>query len=232
MRRSSVATLVITALMAASGFARAAGAPSSSVGGNVEPALDVGAPNAVAVVASGAPAEGEVPVIVRNGTTHAVTVRRVVAAAVDGSGRAVARAATRTVVPRVLEPDGLGLARVQFGDAALPVSVTFEFDVTATRERNPKRVALEPTAFALSPPSTGPVAQTLDVTVRNPASSAVRGPVRVAVMCFGEARRPTGMVMKTSRIDRTAPYGSVTIGVGLRDLCPTYLVAANAIRKT
>src|SRR4051794_6208249 len=137
MRRSCVAALlVITALVATSAVARAAAAPSSSIGGNVEPALDTVAPNIVAVVASGAPVDGDVPLIVRNATSHAVTVLRVRAAGVDGSGRTVARAATRAIVPRVLEPGGLGLARVQLDDATLPASVTSEFDVRSTRAHN------------------------------------------------------------------------------------------------
>ena len=98
MRRSCAATLlVITALFAAS--ARATAAPTSSTGGNVEPALDTVAPNTVAVVASGAPVQGVVPVIVRNGTGHDVTVRRIRAAAVDGSGHTTARATTGEVKP-------------------------------------------------------------------------------------------------------------------------------------
>jgi hypothetical protein len=231
VRRSCAATLlVIAALFAAS--ARATAAPTSSTGGNVEPALDTVAPNTVAVVASGAPVQGVVPVIVRNGTGHNVTVRRIRAAAVDGSGHTTARASTRTVVPSVLAPNGLGLARVNFEDPAMPASVTYEFDVTSMRARKPRTVALEPTSFELSPPSTGPVAQTLDVTLRNPTTSAVRGPVGIAVMCFGEARRPSVLIATTSRIDRTAPGASVRARVGLRELCPSYLVAATAIRAT
>jgi hypothetical protein len=232
VRRWCVATLlVITALCAASSADPATAAPASSTGGNVEPALDTAAPDSVAVAASGAPVDGVVPVLVRNGTTHRVEVRRVRAAAVDGSGRTTARATTRLVVPNVLEPDGLGLARVDFDDPRLPASVTYRFDVTSRRAREPGTVALEPTMFQLSPPSSGPVAQTLDVTLRNPGTSDVRGPVRIAVMCFGEARRPTLLFTKTSPIDRIAPGASTSAAVELRELCPTYLVAANAIRS-
>jgi hypothetical protein len=232
MRRSHLATLlVITALVAASGAARAP-TPSSSTGGNVEPALDTVAPDTVAVVASGAPVDGAVPVIVRNGTTRAVTVVRIRAVAVDGSGRSVARAATPTVVPRLLEPDGLGLARVQFEDATVPVSATYEFDVTSTRARNTKDVALEPTAIAHSPPSTGSVAQTFDITLRNPEQDPVRGPVRLAVMCFGEARRPSVVGITMVGMARIAPGADRRVTVGSSELCPTYLVAANAIRAT
>jgi len=233
MRRSSAATLlVIIALFTTPAMERAAAAPTNAVGGNVEPALDTVAPNTVAVVASGAPVDGVVPVIVRNGTTREVTVQRIRGTAVDRSGHTVARATTRTVVPGVLESEGLGLARVDFEDSTIPASVTYEFDVTSTRARTARTVALEPTAFDLSPPSTGAVAQTLDVTLRNPTTTGVRGPVRIAVMCFGEARRPTTLATQTSRKGRIAPGTSAKVGVELRELCPTYLVAATAIRAT
>jgi hypothetical protein len=232
VRRSRVATiLVIVALCAASAPARADAAPSST-GGNVDPALDAVAPDTVAVVASGAPVEGAVPVIVRNGTAHHVTVLRIRATAVDGSGRKVARGVTNTIVPRSLEPGGLALARVEFHDTTMPASTTYKFDATSTRARDARTAALEPTAFDLSPPTTGPVAQTLDVTLRNPTTSDVHGPVLIAVMCFGEARRPTVLVATKSRIDRTAPAASVRVSVELRDVCPAYLVAANAIRDS
>jgi hypothetical protein len=233
VRRSCVAALlVIIAFCVASTTRQATAATTSATGGNVEPALDTVAPNTVAVVASGAPVGGVVPVIVRNGTRHDATVLRIRAAAVDSSGRTVARSTTRTVVPRMLVPDGLGLARVDFENPAMSATVTYKFDVASTRARNRRAVALEPTSFALSPPSTGPVAQTLEVTLRNPTTSDVRGPVRTAVMCFGEARRPTVLFATTSRIDRTAPGASLKVSVGLRELCPSYLVGANAILGT
>jgi len=200
----------------------------TGVGGNVDPALDAIAPGTVAVVASGAPERGVVPIIVRNATSHAVTGLRVRATALDGDGHAVARAASRTVVPDVLTTDGLGLAQVDFRDPKLPLGVTYRFDVRARRAQHPRAQALEPSAYRLSPPVEGPVAQTLDVTMRNPSDAPLRGPVHVAVMCFGESRRPVRFVGKTANARRVSAGDSITTTIELRGLCPAFLIGGTA----
>jgi hypothetical protein len=206
-----------------------AGAVSGrSVAGNVDPALDVVEPGTVGVAASGAPLGGVVPVIVQNRKSVAVTHLRISARGVDGDGRTVARATTRTVVPNVLDPDAVGLARVDFHDRLLPLGLSFEFSVTAQRARHPATVPLEPTQFRLSPPMTGPVAQTLDVTMRNATNTRARGPIRIAVMCFGESRRPVLYTDETVGSVRLAPGASMSTTVDFAELCPAYVVGATA----
>jgi hypothetical protein len=155
---------------------------------------------------------------------------RVRATALDGDGHAVGRAASRTVVPDVLAPDGLGLAQVDFRDRKLPLGVAYRFDVRARRARHPRAQALEPSAYRLSPPIEGPIAQTLDVTMRNPSDAPLRGPMHLAVMCFGESRRPVRFVEKTAKVARVPARDSITTTIELRGLCPAFLIGGTATR--
>jgi hypothetical protein len=207
---------------------RGAAAAARSVGGNAEPAVDAVQPGTVGVAAVGAPASGVVPLIVENAKPGAVTSLRIAARAVDADGRTVGRAATRTVVPPVLEPDELGLARVDFRDSTLPLTSRFEFEISSKHAGNARTVTLEPITFRLSPPTIGPVAQTLDVTLRNPTEDRARGPVRVAVMCLGESRRPVRYVAKLVNVTRLAPGASINTRVELDELCPAYVVGGTA----
>jgi hypothetical protein len=127
----------------------------------------------------------------------------------------------------VLGPDAIGLARLDFRHTSLPPGTSFEFDVASKPARRAAVGALQPTAFRLSPPTTGPVAQTLDVTLRNPTEKAVHGPVRVALMCFGESRRPVLYVAKTTPLKQVAPGASVNATMELGELCPAYVVGAS-----
>jgi hypothetical protein len=131
------------------------------------------------------------------------------------------------VVPEVLDPGALGLARVDFGDPLLPLGVSYEFVVTSKREKRSSAVTLQPTMFRLSPPMTGGVAQTLDVTLRNPTNTRARGPVRVAVMCFGESRRPVQYVAERARVPQLAPGTTMSTTVEFDELCPAYVVGAS-----
>lgn len=210
--------------------ATSAAASTRSLGGNVEPALDPIAPGSVAVVASGAPERGVVPVIVQNATQHPVSRLRIRATALDGDGDVVARTTSRNVVPEVLEQDGLGLAQVDFRDPKLPLSVTYRFDVRARRATRSHAQTLEPTSFRLSPPTEGPRAQALDVTLRNPSDERLRGPLRVAVMCFGESGRPVRFVGKAEPRSRIDADASITTTIDFRELCPAYLVGGTATR--
>jgi hypothetical protein len=167
-------------------------------------------------------------VIVQNRKSVAVTHVRISARGVDGDGRTVARATTRTVVPNVLEPDAVGLARVDFDDPLLPLGLSFEFRVTAQRARHPATLPLEATQFRLSAPTTGSVAQTLDVTLQNATNTRARGPVHVAVMCFGESRRPVLYRQSTVRDARLAPGESMSTRVEFTELCPAYVVGGSA----
>ena len=227
LRRPGFATLLLLGAVMLLPARGAEAASTGAVAGNVDPALDAVDPGTVGVAASGAPVHGVVPVIVQNQESGAVTHLRIAARAVDGSGRTLARTKTRRVVPGVLDPDAIGLARLDFGDPSLPPGTTFEFDVASKRARRSAVETLQPTAFRLSPPTTGPVAQTLAVTLRNPTEKVVHGPVRVALMCFGESRRPVLYVAKATPVKQLAPGASVDATVELAELCPAYVVGAS-----
>jgi hypothetical protein len=233
MRRCGVvAVLVIGTLVAAAGTGISGTMASArSISGNVEPELRAIPPGTVGVVANGAPVGGVVAVMVENRSARSVTRIGIRATALDANGRAVARASSRQIVPEVLAPDALGLARVDFDDPQLPPDLTYRFKVKSRPARDSSTVALEPTEFGLSPPLPGPLGQTLDVTLRNPTQRRLRGPVHVAVMCFGAAARPVLLVTPTPSIDRIAAGASVSTTVELEELCPSYLVAATAVRQ-
>jgi hypothetical protein len=81
----------------------------------------------------------------------------------------------------------------------------------------------------LSPPLTGNVAQALAMRVSNPQPRAVRGPLRIMVTCFNEARLPVNTV--TRKLGSTRKLGkgqTIALTVPLATLCPTYLVGALA----
>jgi hypothetical protein len=82
--------------------------------------------------------------------------------------------------------------------------------------------------FQLSAPLTGRVAQRLDLTVTNSGNRAVRGPLTVTVMCFGESARPVTVATVAVKRLRLAASRSVPASVPLTSLCPTYQVGARA----
>ena len=227
--RCSGLTAVLLMALAFVPTTGAGAATTGPIAGNVEPALDTVDPGTVGVAASGAPLRGVVPVVVQNRKPATVTHVRISARAVDGDGRTVARATTRTVVPEVLDPGALGLARVDFGDPLLPLGVSYKFVVTSKRGGSASPVTLEPTGFRLSPPMTGRVAQTLNVTLRNPTNTRARGPVRVAVMCFGESRRPVQYVADKAHVAQLAPGTTMNTTVEFDELCPAYVVGASTV---
>jgi hypothetical protein len=203
-------------------------APAPSPIGNVTPALDA-ANGKVAVAASGAPVEDRVAVVVENGTSRPARIDRITATATGAGGATVTQARTVTTYPRVLAPGAYALAVLQFRKGGAPADATLGFRVTSS----PARSSMDPRAlavsgFVLSPPLTGPVAQTLGATVSNPSTKRSAGAPRVAVMCFNEARKP--VTLTTARIDvkKLAPAKAAPASVPLATLCPTYLVAASS----
>ena len=57
----------------------------------------------------------------------------------------------------------------------------------------------------VSAPLAGDVAQTLGLSVTNPTSRTIRGPISVRVMCFGEARNPAFVVSTPVKRAKVAP---------------------------
>ena len=165
--------------------------------------------------------------IVQNGTTAPVSSVRVTAVATTADGTRSTKVSTRSLIPSTLAPGAIALAALDFDASDVEPDSTLTYKVSSGRGGSGgDRTALEIGSLALSAPLVGDVAQTLGLTVTNPTSRTIRGPISVRVMCFGEARRPA--VAVDSRITRKklAAGASVSTTVKLRELCPSYLVAA------
>ena len=224
-RAAAFALLALTVLVAsAPGVVAAGGDAPGTLQGNVEPAVEAGHEGQVAVVASGAPLRNAVPVVVSNGTDHDVTGVRVTAVATDAAGGSAVRAVTG-VVPATLAPGELAVGRVNFGHATVGPKLTFS---VASRSSGSAvdRAALDVSGLRLSSPATGPVAERLALTVRNPQRRTVDGPVRVTVMCFDEARRPVFLATATVKTAHLRRGATVRASVPLTELCPSYLAGA------
>lgn len=221
---TGAALLTLTPLVAATG----AGA-EAALAGNVAPALGVAPAGKVAVVAEGAAVDARVAAIVQNGTSAPVHNLRVSGTATRADGGAVTTATTSSVVPSTLAPGAHGLLVLDFRKQGVAPGASVRFRVKSTgapASTDPRLLAVG--GFQLSAPLTGPVAQHLGVSVTNPGTRAVRGPLRITVMCFDEAARPVTVASTRVRRATLAAGKSVHASVPLTSLCPTYQVGAQA----
>jgi hypothetical protein len=221
-RARAVAVLPVVGAVWFATIAAAAPAPA----GNVTPVLDA-ANGAVAVVASSAPVDGRVAVVVQNGKAQPVRGVRVTAVATRPDGGLVTRGAAHALVPSTLAPGAVALGIVDFSPHEVAPDSTITFSVKSRRAASAaSATALATSNFRLSAPQTGKVAQTLRMTLTNPGSRTVGGPVDVVVVCFNEASRPAVAT------DAQLPAAPIRPGrrrdatVKLQLLCPTYLAAA------
>jgi hypothetical protein len=215
---------LLIALLTVGSSAAASVQPS----GNVEPALVATPPGKVAVVASSAPVEGQVAVIVQNGSARPVRDVQVSASSTTSDGGRATKASDTDLVPATLAPGDIAFGLVKFPTGDVPAGSVLAFKVKSrrvpTRDRS---TSLAVGSFVLSPPLVGDVAQTLALKVTNRSSYAINGPVDVRVMCFGEARLPASAVDVTvKRPKKLAPGAGVSATAKLPALCPSYLVAA------
>jgi hypothetical protein len=151
---------------------------------------------------------------------------RIVGTATTSDGGAVTQARTAVTVPAALAPGAIALAALHFARGVAP-NATMAYQVRSTRART----AVDPGALTvgnlqLSAPLTGAVAQKLTVTITNPSNRVVRGRIRIAVMCFDEARKPSTASTTVVNPGRLRPGAGTAASVPLTTLCPTYLVGA------
>jgi hypothetical protein len=221
VRTISASAILAAGLVVSSGFA---GAVPPPLFGNIDPALASSPPAAVAVVAQGAPVGSDVAVLVHNGTSRPVRDVRLEATATHAPGAAPSRAKTAVVVPSVIGPGALGLARVSFGKVPLAPGDDIKVTVKSSRSGGPATTPLTIVDAALSRPLPGPVAQQVAVTLANDSTRAARARGSLGIMCFGEARNPVLMVTARVPNARVAAGGTTTTTVDLPVLCPAYLV--------
>jgi hypothetical protein len=228
IRRAALVGLAAVSGLLAAGTAGAVDAMSPGAPqGNVTPTLQ-SAPG-VAVVAQSAPVDGQVALVLHNGTTKPVRVDLVTGVATRADGGLAVRARTATAYPQVLAPDQLALASVTFRKQTLTPGATITAKVRSTRvsAARAKRV-LSVGDLALSAPLTGAVAQTMRATVTNATTDWTARLPEVAVVCFGEAATPTTFASARASMGRIKPGKTASASVPLSLLCPTYLVAARA----
>jgi hypothetical protein len=220
-RRATTARSVVLAVASLASIAAAA--PS----GNVTPTLDPVPAGEVGVVAASAPVDGRIAVVVQNGTTRAVRNVRVTALATRADGGRATRAVTRDVMPSTLGPGEIALGVVEFRRRDVRAGSVMTFEATSGRAPSTDDPAvLDVGSFELSAPLEGKVAQTLDLTVSNPGSRTVNGPIALRVMCFNEAGRPALAVDGAVKTAKLRAGGNARATVRMRELCPSYLVAA------
>jgi len=224
---ATVAALVTLVLVAVTPAGAVDTTSPGSPQGNVTPTLAT--TTAVAVVAQSAAVDGQVGLLVHNGTTKPVRVDLVTGVATSTDGGVAVRARSAKSYPQVLAPDQLGLASVTFRAKSLTPGATITAKVRSTRvsAARAKRV-LSVSDLALSAPLTGPVAQTMQATLTNATTGWIARLPEVAVMCFGEAATPTTFASARASVRRIAPEKTASASVPLSLLCPTYLVAARA----
>jgi hypothetical protein len=201
----------------------APGSPQGNATPTVQPTTGV------AVVAQSAPVDGQVALLLHNGTTKPVRIERITGVATSTEGGVAVRARSAKAYPQVLAPDQLALAAVKFRAKSIAPNATITAKVRSTPVPTAKagRV-LSVGDLVLSPPMTGAVAQTVRATVTTATTRWTARVPEVAVVCFGEASTPSTFAAAPTTAKRIAPGKAVSATVPLTSLCPTYLVAARA----
>ncbi len=204
--------------------------PAPTVGepqGNVNPVLEP--VTGLGVAGTAAAVDDRVAVLLQNGGNETARVDLVTATATSRDGASVTRARSVEAFPQVLAPGELSLASVAFRANGVPPGATVVVKVRSTPVTEAKASrALAVSGLALSAPQTGDVAQTLAATLTNPTGTWTARSPRVAVMCFGESRQPSGITTVRAGVAELAPGQQASVSVPLATLCPTYLVAATS----
>ncbi len=225
--RRALAGLVAAAALAVAP-ASAVGAQAVEFGplaGNVRPALDP-TTGTVEIAAIGSATDSVVPVIVRNATDSPVKAVRVTITKAGPSGTPVARTGA-SFAPSVLAPGALAVGGVDFGTADDALRQTTGSLVSSKpaaahargpdlRVRNVQQVA--PTSVDGLP--------AFKMQLANRTGRAVKGPLTVTIMCFGESGRPTGVFSSDVDRGRVRKNQTIRASVELATLCPAYLVGA------
>ncbi len=224
---SLLRSVAIVAVIVGAPLPAGAVAPPPPPRGNVQPALDALPAGKVGVVAASAAVDGKVAVIVQNGTSAPVRNVRVTAFATRPDGGRATKVSTQSLLPATLVPDAIALGALEFRPRDIPADSTLSYKVASRRARSSSDpTALDVGSLVLSPALAGDVVQTLDVTVTNPSSRTIKGPLLFRVTCFGESARPSLAVDTRIKKSKLAPGASASATVKMHELCPSYLVAA------
>jgi hypothetical protein len=232
MRRARpyvVALLGAVAVLRGASVAAAAEPVSAvALGGNATVRTVPAPADSVAVVASSAPTNSSVAFVIANGTDRTVRIRRVAATATSVSAASVVIARTTSVVPIQLAPGAQALGSVHFRTGTLDVDASIAWRVTATGATARDAVALPTSNDVLSAPRAGRVVQLLTLDVTNPGTRAVEAPT-VNVLCVDEAGQPVLLASRSLPKKRISASKAASVSVAFSELCPSYVVAAQAV---
>ena len=222
----AVATVVLLTSLALPAGAVDTASPGAPQG-NVTPTLQP--TTGIAVAGQSAPVDGQVALLLHNGTTEPVRIDTVTGVATRTDGGLAVRARSVKAYPQVLAPDQLALAAVKFRATSVAPNATITVKVRSTPVSASRAArVLSVGDLVLSAPMTGAVAQTMRATVSNATTNWTAKLPEVAVVCFGEASTPSTFASARASTRRIAAGKDASATVPLTSLCPTYLVAARA----
>ncbi len=199
--------------------------------GTAKPALPVGAPGKIDVVAIGPLEPGGVgdatlPIAVRNNTNSAISNVEITGSARAG-GKLVANGNSQGTIPATLKPGHVGLAYIYFeiGGRTPPANARYTFIAQGSA---PSIESLSSADLRVIEAERS--GQRIVGTAKNTNSKQVDGPYTVQAYCFTS----TGKLLSeqgsfASPDGPLAPNGSVTFSIDLYDKrCPTFLVGSTA----
>ena len=176
-----------------------------------------------------APVDGVVAVLLQNGTSTPRRIDRINAVATRVDGGKATKASAVTAYPQVVAPGEYALASVKFAadDARADAQISVKVRSTQVSAGRAAR-ALSVGGLVLSPSQAGATVQTMQASLTNGSSSWTARAPRAAVMCFGEAGKPSTFASARATARRVTPGDSTPVTIPLTSLCPSYLVAARA----
>jgi hypothetical protein len=221
------AIALVVATSAVAGAVTDTSVPTPDLTGNAAVTVGPVPSGEVAVVAESAPVRNRVAFVVENGSDASVRIAKVTGFAERSSRTQATRASTTDVVPLRLAPGERAIGQVAFPRGTIDVAPSLTWNVRSTRAPStpdPTRLAISD--LVLSGPQGGAVAQTLAFTATNPQTRALRGPVVTKVLCVNEAGVPAVLAAATTSRATLRPGADRAVTVKLRELCPSYVVAA------
>lgn len=204
---------------------------SKALFGTAHPNYPAAIPGKVAVVSNAAPVTDPtgstvLPVIVRNGTSKAVTDLKISSPAMK-AGQVVASGESQDVVPSTLQPGQVAFAYLFFESGPVTATDTFQFTVTSSAPDNSNpfhSVDMNVTQASVQPGQFGTTA--IAGAFMNP-SSASASPVAIEVYCFDAGGTMiTGQSGGFASQENIPGSGSGSFSVDLQAACPTFIVGA------
>lgn len=201
------------------------------VTGNASPVLPVGRPGVVALISEGARMDqsGELPVVVRNNTSH--TVARITAAGTikNASGKLIATGSDQGFMPNLVQPGEIAFGYIYFqnSNVAIPPGGKINIQVGSTLAsqdsfENIRDLKVENTNFTTGESGSQVLGQAVDQY-----RYRISGPISVDVACFDKAGHVLDVDSDFASPDNLMSGQTASYTVSLTSRCPIYLAAAS-----